>query len=138
MSQLSVPLFTEDRYSTSTDNDEDNCDAEITTITRRWTPSQATTMVMSPPRPVSTPSTVDYSTQGNPNQVAPQGNYEYTKTIQPCPFNTLIIISFQMEAIDTSMTYGTKHSTVAYWKMDIMLILWNFQTSNHCSAPADI
>ena len=35
LSQLSVPLFTEDRYSTSTDNNEDNCDAEITTITRQ-------------------------------------------------------------------------------------------------------
>ena len=32
----------------------------------------------------------------------------------------------------------TKHSTLAYWQMDIMLILWNFQTSNHCSIPADI
>ena len=70
LSQLSVPLFTEDRYSTSTDNDEENCDAEITTITRQQMPSQATTMVMSPPRPVSTPSTVDYSIQGDPNQIA--------------------------------------------------------------------
>ena len=32
-----------------------------------------------------------------------------TKTIQPCQFNTLIIISFQMEAIGASMTYRTKH-----------------------------
>ena len=79
MSQLSAPLFTEDRYSTSTDNDQDNCDAEITTITRWQTPSQVTTIVMSPPRSVSTPSTVDYSTQGDPNQMAPQGNYEYNQ-----------------------------------------------------------
>ena len=85
MSQLSVPLFTEDGYSTSTDNDQDNCDAEITTITRWQTPSQATTMVMSPPRPVSTPSTVDYSTQGDPNQIAPQGNYEYNQNISTTP-----------------------------------------------------
>ena len=34
LSQLSAPLFTEDRYSTSTDNDQDNCDAEVSnTIT---------------------------------------------------------------------------------------------------------
>ena len=79
LSQLSVTLFTEDRYSTSTDNDEDNWDAEITTITRWQMPSQETTMVMSPPRPASTPSTVDYSTQGDPNQMAPQGNYEYNQ-----------------------------------------------------------
>ena len=34
LSQLSAPLFTEDRYSTSTDNDQDNCDAEVSMITR--------------------------------------------------------------------------------------------------------
>ena len=85
LSQLSVPLFTEDRYSTSTDNDQDNCDAEITTITRWWMPSQVTTMVMSPPRPVSTPSTVDYSTQGDPNQIALQGNYEYNQNSSTTP-----------------------------------------------------
>ena len=36
-------------------------------------------MVMSPPRPVSTPSTVDYSTQGDLNQMAPQGNYGHNQ-----------------------------------------------------------
>ena len=54
-----------------------------------------------------------------------------TKTIQPCKFNILTTTSFQMEAIDASMTYRTKHFTEAYWKMNIMLILWNCQTSNH-------
>ena len=34
---------------------------------------------MSPKRPVLTPSTVDYSTQGDPNQIAPQANYEYSQ-----------------------------------------------------------
>ena len=48
-------------------------------ITRWQTPSQVTTMVMSPKRPVSTPSMVDYSTQGDPNQIAPQGNHEYSQ-----------------------------------------------------------
>ena len=79
LSQLSAPLFTEDRYSTSTDNDQENCDAEVSTITRWQSPSQATTIVMSPKRPVLTPSTVDYSTQGDPNQIAPQGNHEYSQ-----------------------------------------------------------
>ena len=32
---------------------------------------------MSPKRPVLTPSMVDYSTQGDPNQIARQGNHEY-------------------------------------------------------------
>ena len=35
LSQLSAPLFTEDRYSTSTDNDQGNCDAEVSKITRQ-------------------------------------------------------------------------------------------------------
>ena len=46
---------------------------------RQQTPSQVTTIVMSPKRPVLTPSTVDYSTQGDPDQVAPQGNHEYSQ-----------------------------------------------------------
>ena len=85
LSQLSVPLFTEDRYSTSTDNDQDNCDAEISMITRQQTPSPVTTMVMSPKRPVSTPSMVDYSTQGDANQMAPEGNHEYSQNSSTTP-----------------------------------------------------
>ena len=79
LSQLSAPLYTEDRYSTSTDNNQENCDAEVSKIMRWQTPSQATTVVMSPRRPVLTPSMVDYSTQGDPNQIAPQGNHEYSQ-----------------------------------------------------------
>ena len=79
LSQLSAPLFTENRYSTSTDNDQENCNAEVTKIMRWQIPSQVTTIVMPPKRPVSTPSTVDYSTQGDPNQIAPQGNHEYSQ-----------------------------------------------------------
>ena len=85
MSQLSVPLFTEDRYSTSTDNKKENCDAEIITITRWQTPSQATTMVMLPTRPVSTPLMVDYSTQGDPNQTALKGNHGYNQNNSTMP-----------------------------------------------------
>ena len=79
LSQLSAPLFTEDIYSTSTDNDQENCDAEVSMITRWRSPSQVTTTVMSPKGPVSTPSMVDYSIQGDPNQIAPQGNHEYSQ-----------------------------------------------------------
>ena len=83
--KLSGPLFTEDRYSTNTINDEESCDAEITTITQWQTPSQATTRVMSPARPVSTPSMVDCSTQGNPDQTAPQGNHGYKQNNPTVP-----------------------------------------------------
>ena len=43
-------------------------------------PSQATTMVMLPTTPVSTPLMADYSTQGDPNQTAPKGNYGYNQS----------------------------------------------------------
>ena len=33
LSQMSAPLFTEGRYSTSTDDDQENCDAEVRKIT---------------------------------------------------------------------------------------------------------
>ena len=76
---MSAPLFTEDRYSTSTDDDQEICDAEVSNITRQQTPSQATTIVMSLKRPVSTPSTVDYSNWGNPDQVALPANNAYNQ-----------------------------------------------------------
>ena len=65
MSQMSGPLFTEDRYSTLM-----VCDTEVDNITRQRTPSQATTVVMSPQRPSST-ATVDYLIQGDQDQPAP-------------------------------------------------------------------
>ena len=67
MSQMSGPLFTEDRLSTSS-SDADACDTEVLNITWKCTPSEASTVVMSP-RPGSN-STVDYSTQGDPGQQA--------------------------------------------------------------------
>ena len=67
MSQMSGPLFTEDRLSTSS-SDADACDTEVLNITPRCTPSNVSTVVMSP-RPGSN-STVDYSTQCDPDQQA--------------------------------------------------------------------
>ena len=69
LSQLSGPLFTEDRYSTSSGSDQESCDAEVDHITHHKTPSKASTVPILPSRP--TPDTVDYSTQGDPNQAAP-------------------------------------------------------------------
>ena len=67
--QLSGPLFTEDRYSTSSGSDQESCDAEVDHITHHKTPSKASTIPILPGRP--TPDTVDYSTQGDPDQAAP-------------------------------------------------------------------
>ena len=67
MSLMSGPLFTEDRLSTSS-LDADACDTEVLNITQRCTPSEVSTVVISP-RPGSH-STVDYSTQSDPDQQA--------------------------------------------------------------------
>ena len=68
MSQMSGPLFTEDRLSTSSSSDQEMCDQEVDNITRTRTPSETSTLVMSP-RPGSK-ATVDYSTQGDRDQPA--------------------------------------------------------------------
>ena len=70
LSQLSGPLFTEDRYSASSGSDQESCDAEVDHITHHKTPSKASTVAILLGRP--TPDTVDYSTQGDSNQAAPQ------------------------------------------------------------------
>ena len=68
MSQMSGPLFTEDRLSTSSGEADACSDTEVLNITWKCTPSEASTVMMSP-RPGSH-STVDYSTQGDPDQQA--------------------------------------------------------------------
>ena len=45
-SQLSCPLFTEDRYSTSSEDDQEACNVEITQINKQGTPSQVTTVTV--------------------------------------------------------------------------------------------
>ena len=71
LSQLSGPLFTEDRYSASSGGDQESCDAEVDHITHHKTPSKVSTIPILLGRPTPTPDTVDYSTQGDPNQAAP-------------------------------------------------------------------
>ena len=75
---MSAPLFTEDRCSTSTDDDQEICDAEVSIITRQ-TPVQNATMSIPLTRPVSTPSTLDYSTHGDQSQVAPPATNAYSQ-----------------------------------------------------------
>ena len=70
LSQLSAPLFTEDRCS-STPEEELEVDAEVTLINRRNKPDRTFTHNPTTGRPMSTPTTMDYTTQGDPSQVAP-------------------------------------------------------------------
>ena len=70
LSQLSAPLFTEDRCS-SISEEELEVDAEVTLINRRNKPNSTFMHNSTTGRQMSTPTTMDYTTQGDPNQVAP-------------------------------------------------------------------
>ena len=64
---MSGPLFTEDRHSTSGSNQE-MCDREVTTLTQDKTPTR--TPVHNASSRNGSITTVDYSTQGDPDQPA--------------------------------------------------------------------
>ena len=59
LSQMSVPLFTEDRYSSSSEDDLAMCDAEITQINGQNELPQAFTHNSTTERPTSTMTTMD-------------------------------------------------------------------------------
>ena len=69
LSTLSAPLFTEDRYSSISDDDLEICDAEITLINGQNRPNKTSMTHSTGGRPISMPSTMDYTTQGDPNQI---------------------------------------------------------------------
>ena len=79
ISQMSAPLFIEDRYSSTSDDDLEVYDAEITLINRWNRPNQTFMHHSAKERPTSMPTTMDYTTQGDPNQVAPP---IYINTVQ--------------------------------------------------------
>ena len=65
-SQSSAPLFKEDKYS-STSEEETEADAEVTFINGRNQPNRTFTHNPTTERPTSTPTTADYTTQSDPN-----------------------------------------------------------------------
>ena len=67
ISPVSGPLFTEDRLSTS-GSDQEMCDREVTNLTQDKTPTR--TPVHNAPSWTGSITTVDYSTQGDPDQPA--------------------------------------------------------------------
>ena len=70
LSQMSAPLFTEDRYSSSSEDDLAMCDTEITQINRQNESPQAFAHNSTTDRPTPTLTTMDYTIQGDPNQAA--------------------------------------------------------------------
>ena len=94
LSQLSAPLFTEDRCS-STSEEELEVDVEVTLINRRNKPNRTFMHNSTTGRPTSTPTTMDYTTQGDPNQVAPSTPLICScQLLQKTNFLALIIFSF--------------------------------------------
>ena len=67
ISPMSGPLFTEDRLNTS-GSDQEMWDQEVTTLTQDRTPIR--TPVHNAPSQTGSITTVDYSTQGDPDQPA--------------------------------------------------------------------
>ena len=65
-SRSSAPLFKEDKYS-STSEEETEVDAEVTFIHGRNQPNRMFTHNPATERPKSTPTTADYTTQGDPD-----------------------------------------------------------------------
>ena len=65
-SRSSAPLFKEDKYS-STSEEETEVDTEITFIHGKNQPNGMFTNNPTTKRPMSTPTTVDYTTQGDPD-----------------------------------------------------------------------
>ena len=71
LSTNSAPLFTEDRCSSISNDDVEVCDVEVILINRQNRPNQTFRTHSTGGRPTSTPSTMDYTTQGDPNQAPP-------------------------------------------------------------------
>ena len=88
LSQMSAPLFTEDRYSSSSDDDVEVCNAEITLINRQSRLNQTFMHHSAKERPTSMPTAMDYTTQGDPNQVAPPIYINMVQAVQNQFFRT--------------------------------------------------
>ena len=117
LSQISAPLFTEDRCS-SISEEELEVDAEVTLINRRNKPNMMFMHNSTTGRPTSTMTTMDYTTQGDPNQVAPSTPLNmFMSTTTKTNFLALIIFLFQMVATGIYMISVIKFSTQVTWRM---------------------
>ena len=116
LSQLSAPLFTEDRCS-STPEEELEVDTEVTLINRRNKPNRTFTHNPTTGRSMSTPTTMDYTTQGDPNQVAPSTPLMFMSTTTKNQFLGTNNFSFQMVATGVYMISVIKFSMQVTWRM---------------------
>ena len=121
-SQLSAPLFKEDRYS-STSEEETEADAEVTLINGRNQPNRTFVHNSTTEKPMSTLTTMDYTTQGDPNQVSPSTPLICScQLLQKPNFLALTIFSFQMVATGLYIRSIIKFSMQVTWRMATMHI----------------
>ena len=119
-SQLSAPLFKEDRYS-STSEEETEADAEVTLINGRNQPNRTFAHNSTTERLTSTPMTTDYTTQGDPNlHLQPQ--ICSCQLLQKSNFWALTIFSFQMAVTGVYIRSIIKFSMQVTWRMATMHI----------------
>ena len=117
LSQLSAPLFKEDRYS-STSEEETEADAEVTLINGRNQPNRTFAHNSTTERPMSTPTTTDYTTQGDPNQVSPPTPLICScQLLQKPNFLALTIFLCQMVATGIYIRSIIKFSMQVTWRM---------------------
>ena len=113
LSQMSARLFTEDRYSSSFDDDLEVCDAEITLINRQNRPNQTFMHHSAKERPSSTPTTI-WITQ--PRVIQTKRHHPHLSTWYKPQRKTysfvLMIFSFQMVATDTFTRSEIRSSTL--------------------------
>ena len=123
-SRSSAPLFKEDKYS-STLEEETEADAEITFIHGRNQPNGTFAHIPMTERPTSTPMTVDYTTQGDP-EASPSTSNLFRSTATDVEFLGMNNFSFQMAVTGAYTRSITKSFMQVTWKMATTHISWSY------------
>ena len=122
-SPTSAPLFKEDKYSL-TSEEESEADAEVTFIHGRNQPN-GTFANNQTKRPTSTPTTSDYTTQGDPD-ASPSTSNLSRSTVTDDEFLGTNNFSCQTAATDTYTRSITKFFMQVTWKMVTTHISWSY------------
>ena len=119
----SASLFKGDKYS-STSEEESEADAEVTFIHGRNQPNGMFANNKTE-RPTSTPTTADYTTQGDPD-ASPSTSNLFRSTVTDDKFLAQTIFSYQTAVTDAYTRSITKFFMQVTWKMATMHISWSY------------
>ena len=128
-SRSSAPLFKEDKYS-STSEEESAADAEVTFIHGRNQPNGMFVNNQTERR-TSTPTTADYTTQGDPD-ASPSTSNLFRSTATDDKFLGTKIFSCQMAATHTYTRSITRFFMQVTWKMATTHISWSYLLWRRC------